>query len=71
MQCVLDGHVLVQDRIRIVDLAATGTRQIAPEQRLKHEHQRVTLSAGQTLTDDVATDKQFLKKGNAQDYYPC
>src|SRR5262245_35325639 len=71
MQRVLDGHILVQDRIGIVDFSASGASQVASEQRLKHQDQRITLSAGQTLTDDVATDKQFLKKGNAQDHYPC
>ena len=69
-QCILDGHVLVQDRIRIVDLAAARASQIAPEQRLQHQHQRIALAAGQSLANDVATDKQLLKKRNAQDHYP-
>ena len=71
VQGVFDRHVLVQDRIGIVDLAAAGASEVAPEQRLKHQHQRVALAAGQTLANDVATDIQFLKKGNAQDCYPC
>jgi hypothetical protein len=47
----------MQDRIRIVDFSAARAGQIAPKQWFKHQHQRVTLSAGQTLADDVATDK--------------
>jgi hypothetical protein len=47
----------VQDGIRVIDLSAAGASQIAPKQWLQHEHQRVALSTGQTLTYDVATDK--------------
>jgi hypothetical protein len=54
---ILHRHILVQDRIRIVDLPAAGASQVAPEQRFKHQHQRVTLSAGQALTENIATDK--------------
>ena len=70
-QGVFDRHVLVQDRIRIVDLPAAGASEIAPEQGFEHQHKRVALAAGQALANDVATDIQFLKKGNAQDCYPC
>jgi hypothetical protein len=56
MQRVFDRHVLMQNGIWIVDLAAAGAGEIAPEQRLKHQHQRVTLLAGQALADDVTTD---------------
>ncbi len=67
VQRVFDRHVLVQNRVGIVDLAAAGASQVAPEQRLKHQHQRIALPAGHALTDDVTTDKQFLKKRDAQD----
>ena len=62
-----DRDALVQDLVGIIDLAAAGASQIAAEQRLEHQHQRITLAAGQMLADDVATDMKFLQKGNAQD----
>ena len=71
VQGVLHGHILVQNWIRIVDLAAACASEIAPEQWFKHEHKRVALATGQALTDDVATDKQLLKERNTQDRYPC
>jgi hypothetical protein len=45
MQRVLGGHILMQDRIGIVDFPASGASQIASEQRLEHQHQRIALSA--------------------------
>ena len=40
-----DRQALVQDLGRIVDLAAAGAGQVAAEQRLQHQHQRVALAA--------------------------
>ena len=70
VQGIFHRHVLVQDRIGIVDFSAAGASQVAPEQGLKHQHERIALAASQTLANNVATDIQFLKKGNAQDCYP-
>jgi hypothetical protein len=56
VQRIFNGHILVQNGIGIVDLAAAGASEVASEQRLKHQHQRITLPAGHALTDDVTTD---------------
>src|SRR5690606_39336838 len=53
-QRVLDAHALSQDLVRIVDLSAAGTSQIALEQRLKHQHERIPFVALELLLDDVA-----------------
>ena len=45
LQALRDRQALVQDRIGIVDLAAAGAGEIAAEQRLQHQHQRVALDA--------------------------
>ena len=57
VQRVFNRHILVQNGVWVVDLAATGASQVTPEQRLQHQHQRVSLLAGQALTDDVTTDE--------------
>src|SRR6185312_6390119 len=54
------AQALVQDLIRVIDLAATGAGEIAAEQRLEHEHQRVALVADQLLLGDVRADTNLL-----------
>ncbi len=44
----------------MLDLAATGTFQIALEQGLELDDQRKTLAASEALTEDVATDAVAL-----------
>jgi hypothetical protein len=60
------GNAFVQDLVRIVDLAATGAGEIAAEQRLQHQHERIALAALDMLLDDVAADPGDLKKRDAQ-----
>ena len=55
-----DRQALVQDFGRIVDLAAAGAGQVAAEQRLQHQHQRIALAADQMLLDDIGADTQRL-----------
>jgi len=45
--------VLSQDLRRVLDLAAAGARQIATEQRLEHQDERVALAAGDLLPNDI------------------
>jgi hypothetical protein len=40
----------------IVDLAAADAGEVAAEQRLEHQHQRVVLAAKQLLLDEVRAD---------------
>ena len=47
---------LVEDLRRIVDLAAAGAGQVAAEQRLEHQHQRIALAAAQMLAQQVGAD---------------
>ena len=71
-QRVLDRNALVEDFVGIVDLAATRAGEIAAEQRLQHQHERVALSSGQPLPDQITTDMKLLKKRNSHDFclYP-
>ena len=63
-QRVRDAHPLLQDLLRIIDLAAAGAGQIALEQRLQHQHQRITLLAAQFAAGDVAADTIRLNQRN-------
>ena len=62
---VLDRDALVQDLVRIVDLAAAGACEIAAEQRLQHQHERIAFAARQMLADDVAADLGDLPYRNS------
>ena len=63
---ILDGQALVQDGIRVVDLAAARTGQIAAKQRLQHQHQGVAALAREALLHDVGADAQLLDQGYGQ-----
>ena len=50
--------------IGIIDFAAAEAGEIAAEQRLKHEDQRIALPAQQLLLEDVGADARFLEERN-------
>ena len=52
--------------VGIIDLATTRASQIAPEQRLQHQDERVALAASEMLPDDVGADSSNLPEGYAQ-----
>ena len=58
-------QALIEDLVRIVDLAAAGAGEIAAEQRLQHQHQRIALAAGEMLLSDIGADPGGLRKGNS------
>src|SRR5947209_8194884 len=60
---LLRAHAAVEDRIGIVDLAAADAGQVAAEQGLQHQHQRIALAAHQLLLDQVAADLEFFEEG--------
>ena len=62
VEAFLHRQALVQDRVRIVDLAAAEAGQIAAEQRLQHQHQRVALAPGQPLLEYISADGRLLSK---------
>src|SRR5258708_12822499 len=45
---------------RILDLAATRARQIAPEQRFEHQHQRIPLTALDLLLQHIRSGGPHL-----------
>ena len=44
VEAFLDGEPAIENGIGIVDLAASDARQIAPKQRLEHEHERIAFA---------------------------
>src|SRR5665647_2599208 len=68
VETLLDRQTLVEDWVRIVDLAAADTGEIAAEQRLQHQDERVALATHDPLLDEVGTDAHFLEKGNCHSF---
>ena len=60
LEALRDDEALVQDLVGIIDLAAAGAGQIAAEQRLEHEHERIALDAGEVLLRDIGADADLL-----------
>src|SRR5262249_43423161 len=67
LQAFANGEPLVQNLVRIVDLAATRASKIATEQRLEHEHEWIALATREMLKKHVGPDHGFLQKRNPQE----
>ncbi len=65
VEAFLHRQAPVQDRVRIVDLAAAEAGKVAAEQRLEHQHQRIALAAHQLLLEQIGADAHFLEEWNA------
>ena len=64
LQAFGDRQALVQNLGGIVDLAAAGAGEVAAEQWLQHQHQRVALAPDQMLLDHIGADTQHLIQWN-------
>src|SRR5437763_9597073 len=59
---LLRRHAAIEDRVRIVDFSAADACEVAAEQRLEHQHQRVAFPAQPLLLDEIAADTHFLEE---------
>ena len=59
-QGIVHRQPLIENLLRIVDFAAPGASQIAAEQRLKHQHERIALASAQMLAEDIRPDREGL-----------
>jgi hypothetical protein len=53
IEAFLHREPAIEDRIRIIDLAAAGACEVAAEQRLQHQDERIALTPHQLLPDEV------------------
>ena len=65
LHALSDAQALVQDLVRIVDLATAGAGQVAAEQGLEHQHQGVAFRPSQLLLHDVGADPGRHREWNA------
>src|SRR5207247_10018798 len=64
-QTLLDAQVLAEHVAGILDLAAAGAGQVAAEERLQHQDQRVALAAADSLSEDIRRHRPHPGNGNA------
>ena len=57
-------QVHFQNVRRILNLAAARARQVAAEQRLQHEDQRIAVATGHALLQHIADDRPHLRNRN-------
>src|SRR5437868_15168500 len=62
METFLHRQSAVEDRVRIVDLTASRTGEIAAEQRFQHQNQRIALAPEQLLLEEVSPNSHFLEE---------
>src|SRR5262249_41961737 len=55
-KALLDRHAPVEDFCRLVDLAAAGAGEIAAEQRLEHQDERIALAPEQLLLEQIGAE---------------
>src|SRR5262245_2478940 len=64
VEALFDAEALIEDRVGVVDLATTGTGEVAAKQRLQHQNQRITPHTPQVLTHDIGTHLEPLTQWN-------
>ena len=60
LEALRHRQTLVEDLVGVVDLAAAGAGEVAAEQRLQHEHERVALNPAQMLAHHISADANLL-----------
>jgi hypothetical protein len=62
IEALLDRHAPIEDGVGIVDLAAARAGEIAPKQRLEHQHQRIALASGEPLLEQIGAEPNLLEE---------
>ena len=64
VEALFGREVLLEDVRRVLNLAAAGAGQIAAEQRLEHQDQRIALATAQALAEDIGRHRPHLRYRN-------
>src|SRR6267378_5302832 len=69
LEALIDAQALIEDRVRVVDLAAAGTGEVAAKQRLQHQNQRIPPHTPDVSSEDISTNPNRLTQRNGQDAF--
>jgi hypothetical protein len=61
---LVDAEALIEDCVRVIDLAATGAGEVAAEQWFEHQNQRIPPDALDVLSDNIGADPNRLAQRN-------
>ena len=64
IEALFGREIFFEDVGGILDFAASGAGEVAAEERLEHEDERIALAAGNFLAQDVSRDRPHLRYGN-------
>src|SRR5882724_727690 len=64
LETLLRRKLSLEDVSRILDLAATGTGEVAAEQRLKHKDEWILFASGDLLPEHITSHRPHLRNGN-------
>ena len=67
LDALLHGEVLLEYLGGVLDLAAARAGEVAAEERLEHEDERIPLSSSELLLDHIGSDRQHLRHRNAHE----
>src|SRR5271166_3924930 len=54
-EAFIDAQALIEDGVRVVDLSATGAGEVAAEERLEHQNERIAPDTPQMLPDNIGS----------------
>ena len=63
-EALVDGELATEDVGGVLDLSASGAREVAPVEGLEHEDERVARAAPEALAQDVGRHRPDLREGN-------
>src|SRR5271166_2785431 len=63
-EAFIDAEALIEDRVRIVDLSATSAGEVATEERLEHQDERISPDTPQMPPDNVGSYSDRLVQRN-------
>ena len=64
-EAFIERQALGEDLLGVVDLAAARAGEVAAEERLEHQDERVALDAAEALLEEVLADAVLLDEGDA------
>jgi hypothetical protein len=63
-EAFIDAQALIEDRVRVIDLTATGAGEVATEKRLEHQNERIPPDTPQMLPDNIGSYSDRLVQRN-------
>src|SRR5215470_3320956 len=67
IKALVDAQALIEDGVRIIDLATAGAGEVTTEQGLQHQDQRIPSHTFQVATDNISAYADHLAQRNGHE----